>query len=147
MQNRINKELQELATEPLDGTYVGLIGDSIYNWRVIIEGPSDSAYTGGRFELLITLPQNYPFRPPEVRFMTKIYHVNVNKTDGSLCADIFQNNWAPTLKMRYVIESIISILSQPAPEHAVEPEIASQMLNNPTLFYQKAQEWVRDYAS
>lgn len=146
MQNRINKELQDLMGNPLENCVIDLVGDNLYRWRAVISGPQGSAYAGGKFELAIELPQNYPFRPPEVKFRTKIYHVNVKKEDGSLCADIFQNSWAPTLNMRFVLESVISILATPAPEHALEPEIAAEMLNNPSAFANKAQDWVRQYA-
>ena len=147
MQGRINKELQDLMSNPVQGCFVQLLADNLYNWRAVIDGPLNSCYQGGKFEINIVLPQNYPFRPPEVRFVTKVYHVNVKQADGSLCADIFQNSWAPTLNIRFVLESVITLLMEPAPEHALEPEIASEMLNNPTLFRQKAQEHVRRYAS
>jgi ubiquitin-protein ligase len=146
MQNRISKELQDLSQNPPEGCHLELVADNLYRWRAVVSGPVGSPYVGGRFELAIELPQNYPFRPPDVKFRTKIYHVNVKKEDGSLCADIFQNNWAPTLNMRYVIESVISILATPAPEHALEPEIAAEMMNSPAVFHQKAQEWVRNFA-
>ena len=146
MQGRINKELQDLNANPLRGCFVEIVGDNLCNWRAVVDGPQGSAYEGGRFELAISLPSNYPFRPPEVKFRTKIYHTNVKQSDGSLCADIFQNNWAPTLNMRFVLETVISILAEPAPEHALEAEIAAEMMNNPTLFRQKAQEHVRLYA-
>jgi Ubiquitin-protein ligase len=48
--------------------------------------------------------------------------------------------------MRYVLESLISILIHPAPEHALEADIAAEMINNPSLFHQNAQEWVRNFA-
>lgn len=147
MQNRILKELQDLSTNPLEGCFIELVGDNLYKWRAIIKGPDSSPYAGGRFELAIELPQNYPFRPPDVKFKTKIYHTNVKSDDGTLCADVFQNSWAPTLNMRYVIESVISILANPAPEHALEIGIAAEMANNPSLYIANAQEWVRRYAS
>jgi ubiquitin-conjugating enzyme E2 D/E len=146
MQGRINKELQDLITNPIPGCFVQILADNLYLWRAVVEGPANSLYQGGKFEMSIILPQNYPFRPPEVKFLTKVYHVNVKQTDGSLCADIFQNNWAPTLNLRYVLETVLTILSEPAPEHALEPEIAAEMMNNPTLFRQKVQEYVRRYA-
>lgn len=146
MQNRIVKELQDLTNNPPEGCSLTLVNDNLYLWKAILQGPAGSAYVGGKFQINITLPENYPFRPPDVKFSTKIYHVNVKREDGSVCADIFQNNWAPTLNMRYVIESLISILAQPAPEHALESEIAAEMMADPGRFYQTAQEWVRNFA-
>ena len=146
MQNRILKEIQDLTSNPLEGCFVEIVRDNPFCWRAVLDGPKDSPYAGGRFELSIDLPQNYPFRPPEVKFKTVIYHVNVKHDDGTLCADIFQNAWAPTLNMRFVLESVITILSHPAPEHALETDIAAEMANDYSTFLKKAQAFVKNYA-
>nr|XP_008528976.1 PREDICTED: heat shock factor-binding protein 1 [Equus przewalskii] len=45
------------------------------------------------FKLRINFPEEYPFRPPTVKFTTKIYHPNVD-SDGQVCLPIISNeNW------------------------------------------------------
>ena len=41
-------------------------------------GPKDTPYEGGFFNILVVFPPNYPKKPPEVCFLTPIYHVNIN---------------------------------------------------------------------
>lgn len=36
-----------------------------------IKGPDDTPYTGGIYQIDITIPQEYPFSPPKMKFLTK----------------------------------------------------------------------------
>lgn len=43
-----------------------------------MQGPKDTPYEGGVFELMINVPEQYPLAPPNVRFRTRIFHPNVH---------------------------------------------------------------------
>lgn len=58
-------------------------------FHVVIAGPKDSPFEGGRFKLELFLPEEYPMAAPKVRFMTKIFHPNVDKL-GRICLDILK---------------------------------------------------------
>lgn len=51
-------------------------------------------YVGGLFRLELFLPGEYPMGPPKVRFLTKIYHPNIDRL-GRICLDILKVklNW------------------------------------------------------
>lgn len=48
------------------------------------QGPPDTPYEGGRYEVDIRITSEYPFKPPEMRFITRIWHPNVSSQTVSL---------------------------------------------------------------
>eukprot|EP01083_Nonionella_stella_P164829 546805_1 len=85
----LRNQLKELTKNPVDGFSVGLVDDSsVYEWQVMIEGPEDTMYEGGLFPATLSFPQDYPNKPPTMRFTTKDFlHPNVYE-DGRVCISI-----------------------------------------------------------
>ena len=50
------------------------------------QGPQDTPFAGGRFELGIRVPDQYPLVPPAVHFKTKIFHPNIH---FKVCRDLW----------------------------------------------------------
>lgn len=50
----------------------------LLDWRASIRGPPDTPYADIYFELSISVPIDYPLKPPVVTFVTKIFHPNVH---------------------------------------------------------------------
>ena len=49
---------------------------------------------GGIFKLELFLPEDYPMTPPKIRFLTKIYHPNIDKL-GRICLDVLKSDLFP----------------------------------------------------
>uniref|UniRef100_A0A3P9CRY3 Ubiquitin conjugating enzyme E2 N like (gene/pseudogene) n=1 Tax=Maylandia zebra TaxID=106582 RepID=A0A3P9CRY3_9CICH len=86
---RIIKETQRLLAEPVPGIKAEPDEANARYFHVVIAGPQDSPFEGGTFRLELFLPEEYPMAAPKVRFMTKIYHPNVDKL-GRICLDILK---------------------------------------------------------
>ncbi|KAF0029691.1 hypothetical protein F2P81_018796 [Scophthalmus maximus] len=98
-------------------------------FHVVIAGPQDSPFEGGTFKLELFLPEEYPMAAPKVRFMTKIYHPNVDKL-GRICLDILKDKWSPALQIRTVLLSIQALLSAPNPDDPLANDVAEQWKKN-----------------
>ena len=120
---RIKKELQDLSENPLFNCSAGPIGDNLSEWEATIIGPEDTPYSGGVFTLSILFPPDYPFNPPKIKFVTRIYHCNINER-GGICLDILKDQWSPALTISKVLISISSLLSDCNPDDPLVPEIA-----------------------
>jgi len=60
-------------------------------WIATIDGPKDSVYENLKFKLSLKFPQNYPYTPPTIRFITCCFHPNID-SDGVICLDILKVN-------------------------------------------------------
>lgn len=77
----------------------------------------------GIFKLELFLPVDYPMAPPKVRFLTRIYHPNIDKL-GRICLDILKDKWSPALQIRTVLLSIQALLSAPNPDDPLANDVA-----------------------
>ena len=142
---RIQKELADLKKDPPSNCSAGPIGDDLFKWEGVIMGPSDSPYTGGVFKLQILFPVDYPFKPPNVQFLTKIYHPNINPT-GLICLDILKQQWSPALTISKVLLSITSLLTDPNPDDPFVPDIANLLKRNKPEYEANARAHTLRYA-
>lgn len=83
---------------------------------------------------------------PKVRFMTKIYHPNVDKL-GRICLDILKDKWSPALQIRTVLLSIQALLSAPNPDDPLANDVAEHWKNNEQQARATAMEWTKLYAT
>ncbi|DBB10121.1 TPA: Ubiquitin-conjugating enzyme E2 36 [Trebouxia sp. C0006] len=120
--------------------------ENLRYFNVMILGPQQSCYEGGAFKLELFLPEDYPMAAPKVRFLTKIYHPNIDKL-GRICLDILKDKWSPALQIRTVLLSIQALLSAPNPDDPLAENIAKEWRENEAKAMQTAKEWTRLYAT
>lgn len=142
---RINVELKKL--KEYEHIYTVKFNESNpSDWVVTIQGPEDTPYHGGSFELSFKFPPNYPFTSPNVKFITKVYHPNISNT-GEVCLSILKGKWSPATTSLKILESISSLLVTPNPDDPLEVEISQQYTNNKEQFDLIAKDWTIQYAS
>lgn len=143
---RINKELLDFTKDPPENCSAGPVNEDLFNWNATIMGPSDSPFHQGIFNLSIHFPTDYPFKPPKVNFITKIYHPNISSS-GSICLDILKQQWSPALTVNKILLSICSLLTDPNPDDPLVPEAAQLFKTNKVKYENIARGWTMTYAS
>ncbi|KAJ1462932.1 ubiquitin conjugating enzyme E2 B [Pelagophyceae sp. CCMP2097] len=143
---RLQKELTEFEKNPLEDVSVGIDGDNLLKWQAMLTGPPGTPYAGGCFSIDVDIPAEYPFKAPKLKFMTKIYHPNVNKETGEICNDALAANWGPTLNIRHLLSTIRTLLLEPNGDHPLEAEIAKQFSDDRKLFDATAKAWTQKEA-
>eukprot|EP01083_Nonionella_stella_P186216 681218_1 len=109
---RLTKEYNDIQTNPpLGYSCVDLINGDIFHWDItILCDKEDSPHNGGRFHVEVQFPSDYPFKPPQLRITTKIFHPQLWKSDDyrALCMDILGSNWSPALTASSILHRHIS---------------------------------------
>jgi len=86
---------------------------SILSWTALIRGPIETPYEDGVFQLSISCSSNYPLLPPNIRFITKIFHPNINFHTGEICLDILKKEWSPAWGLQAACRAVLALLSDP----------------------------------
>merc|ERR1719464_1463522 len=114
-----------------------------------ITGSKETPFEGGVFQLRVTLPDRYPFVPPDAKFLTKIYHPNVDGA-GRICLDNLKSKpkgcWAPSMNVAVILKTIQVLMGTPNPEDPLCPEIAKLYKNNVKEYERKAREYTDRFA-
>ncbi|CAI0408489.1 unnamed protein product [Linum tenue] len=115
---RLFKEYKEVQREKSADPDIQLVCDdsNIFKWTALIKGPSETPFDGGVFQLAFAVPEQYPLQPPQVRFLTKIFHPNVHFKTGEICLDILKNAWSPAWTLQSVCRAIIALMAHPEPD-------------------------------
>ncbi|KAH7316578.1 ubiquitin-conjugating enzyme [Stachybotrys elegans] len=162
---RIVKETERLMAEPVPGISAVPHEENLRYFDVEIHGPAQSPYEGGIFKLELFLPDDYPMTPPKIRFLTKIFHPNVDKL-GRICLDVLKSlspshprrifssnpltysvdNWSPALQIRTILLSIQALLGAPNPDDPLAADVAKSWKEDEQAAIATAKEWTAKYA-
>ncbi|AOA62843.1 Ubiquitin-conjugating enzyme subunit [Komagataella phaffii CBS 7435] len=143
---RIIKESQRLISDPVPGITAVPHEDNLRYFQVTIQGPKESPYQDGLFKLELYLPDDYPMVAPKVRFLTKIYHPNIDRL-GRICLDVLKKNWSPALQIRTILLSIQALLSAPNPDDPLSNEVAEHWKRDEQDAIATAKEYTKLYAT
>ena len=109
----IRNESGELEFVYTDNIKLTEVNGSIDEFQAVVTGPSGSPYEGLEYTLTIKLPKEYPFAPPELKFITPINHPNVFP-NGDICSGFLGfPRWNPAQTMMSILINLRCLLEQP----------------------------------
>lgn len=143
---RLQKEIADLRADTASKITIELVDDSLLHLLGTFIGPPDTPYEGGTYEVDIVIPQTYPFSPPKMKFLTKLYHPNVSSASGAICLDILKDAWSPVLTLKSTMISLQSLLCSPEPTDPQDAEVAKHYMTSRESFNDTARYWAEIYA-
>lgn len=162
----LSQEVRDLNARPVSGISISPKEDNMMIWHGSIKASvcspfypfslsdsptefssaqADSPYRGGTFHFTIVFPDNFPFKPPTVTFLTKIYHPGFNE-EGHICVPLLRDDWKPATSMgtgtayrgappsraspdvnsiKIVLSTIQNKLENPSPDDPFDADVAA----------------------
>ena len=105
---RIQKEYRDLLKEPVNNFIAKPFDDNIYDWRFIFKGEKDTVYEGGIYMGKLTLPKEYPWKPPRIQMITPNGRFSHTKPLCLSFSHYHPESWNPALNIRTMLVSMIS---------------------------------------
>jgi ubiquitin-conjugating enzyme E2 A len=148
-----------MQTDPPAGVSASPIADNVMTWsdptlrmvnfplfnnlsrNAVIIGPADTPFEDGTFRLVMQFEEQYPNKPPGVKFVSTMFHPNVYGT-GELCLDILQNRWSPTYDVAAILTSIQSLLNDPNTSSPANVEASNLYKDNRREYTKRVRETV-----
>uniref|UniRef100_A0A9J8AMW2 Ubiquitin conjugating enzyme E2 A, like n=1 Tax=Cyprinus carpio carpio TaxID=630221 RepID=A0A9J8AMW2_CYPCA len=150
---RLMRDFKRLQEDPPAGVSGAPSENNIMVWNAVIFGPEGTPFEDGTFKLTVEFTEEYPNKPPTVRFVSKMFHPNDVQSchqsycifwnllvweglysnmyaDGSICLDILQNRWSPTYDVSSILTSIQSLLDEPNPNSPANSQAAQLYQEN-----------------
>ncbi|GAB1604498.1 ubiquitin-conjugating enzyme E2-17 kDa [Argonauta hians] len=140
---RLMRDFMRLQEDPPAGVSGAPTDNNIMLWNAVIFGPNDTPFEDGTFKLTVKFTEEYPNKPPTVRFISKMFHPNIY-ADGSICLDILQNRWSPTYDVSSILTSIQSLLHDPNPDSPANNEAAQLYKENRREYEKKVAAIVQE---
>ncbi|BAM41257.1 ubiquitin carrier protein [Theileria orientalis strain Shintoku] len=153
---RLMLDLRKLQEDLPESICASPVDSDIFRWQAVILGPDNTEWEGGIFSLSLNFPDDYPNKPPRVKFLTRIFHPNGEKKgfnlcsvyqDGSICLDILQNEWSPVFDVHGILISIQSLLTDPNNRSPANNEAAKLYQENRSEYIRRVKSVVAESIS
>jgi ubiquitin-conjugating enzyme E2 A len=140
---RLITDLKRLEKEDINGIFAVPLDNNILVWEAVIFGPEETPWERATIKLILEFTDEYPTKPPEVKFVTNMFHPNVYHT-GKICLDILTKEWSPIYDVATILTSIQSLLSDPNPESPANAEAAKLFSENKPEYEKRVKECVEN---
>ncbi|RCH80788.1 hypothetical protein CU097_002328 [Rhizopus azygosporus] len=105
---RIMQEAKEIAAENAYEYSAHPLEDNLFEWHFTIRGPDGTDFEGGRYHGRILLPSEYPFKPPEIMFLTPNGRFELYKKICLSITGFHPEFWQPAWGIRTILLAVIA---------------------------------------
>lgn len=144
-QRRLLTEIQCIAANPHPSYDVYVSESNMGFWKVVLSGPAESAYASSTFVLYLEMCDDYPQSPPKGRFITRIFHPNIN-SGGLICHSIFSRNYTVDITNKQVLDTVFGLLLVPEFTDPINTVVTLNFYWDEVAFREEVKKHIEKYA-
>lgn len=146
---RILNETKQIENERelyKDMFHVNRDSNNIKIWNATLYGPADSPYSGYSFDVAINLSNDYPSSPLNIKFVTKIEHVNINNY-GDICMNFLKKSWNSSFNICSMLSALVLLLLNPNPDDPLNSDLAKLYREDKQKYIEHIETACKKYAT
>ncbi|KAF7502960.1 hypothetical protein GJ744_004774 [Endocarpon pusillum] len=144
-QRRLLTEIRNMTANPHPSYDVYVSESNMGFWKIVMSGPAESAYASGTFVLYLHMGDDYPLSPPHARFITRIFHPNINR-GGRACHSIFDRNWLVDITNKQVLDTVFGLLLVPEFTDPINTVVTLNYYWDEVAFREEVKKHIEKYA-
>ena len=103
---RLINEHKKVVESPSPHFFVEPLKDNLFEWHFTLRGLPDSPYAGGLYHGKILLPEEYPFKAPDLVFLTKNGRFETGKNICLSITSYHNESWTPAWNIITILEAV-----------------------------------------
>lgn len=113
--HRLQSEYASLHREPLPDLLARPNEENLLECFFILQGPSDSAFSGGVYFGLLQFPSEYPMAPPNISLSTPNGRFQVDTLICMSNTGFHKSEWSPAWSIRSILMGFVSFFLDSTP--------------------------------
>ena len=147
MLQRLKKELELFNKVKPCEAIGGPTDDDFFIWKITFPGQEGTPFEEGKFTIELNFKNsNFPHSPPKCKFLTKIYHPNVNFSNGIICLNVFNSKWRENMTINELVTAIFLLLGNPNLDHGLNSEALETYKNKTWTYVENVKNYIKLYA-
>ncbi|MCP9258485.1 Ubiquitin-conjugating enzyme E2 L3 [Dirofilaria immitis] len=114
-------------------------------WSVLLL-PDRWPYNVGGYKVEIKFTEEYPFKAPKIKFLTKMYHPNIDEKGQVSLPMVLSENWKPSIKIDQLLTALADLLCSPQLGCILRPDLAELYINDADAYNRNALEFCKHYS-
>lgn len=100
------------------------------------------------YPITIEFPEEYPSKPPKVKFPAGFYHPNIYPS-GTVCLSILneEQDWRPAITLKQIVLGVQELLDTPNPDSPAQEPAWRAFMKDKSMYEKKVKEQAKKYAN